>query len=96
MGPHIADPDSGEDLGALELVRGRGVVVHVQEHMATIRSMERRRAGPAKRIVREPSRHWMSNYGVPGATGNVIEEELSPEVEVPFDSVQLGDLAKPI
>jgi hypothetical protein len=38
----------------------------------------------------------MSNYGVPGATGNVIEEELSPEVEVPFDSVQLGDLAKPI
>jgi hypothetical protein len=95
IGPHIADPDTGEDLGALELVRGRGEVVHVQEHLATIRTMERRRARPAKRIVREPSRHWMV-AGLPGTQGNVIEEELSPELEVPFDSVQLGDLAKPI
>jgi hypothetical protein len=102
IGPHIVDPDTGEDLGVLELVRGRGEVVHVQEHLATIRTMERRRTRPAKRILREPNRHepgrhWMSSYiGVPGAPGNVIKEELSPEVEVPFDSVQLGDLAKPI
>jgi hypothetical protein len=34
--------------------------------------------------------------GTIGLQGNVIEEELSPEAEVPSDSVQLGDLAKPI
>jgi hypothetical protein len=33
IGPHIADPDTGEDLGILERVRGRGEVVHVQEHL---------------------------------------------------------------
>jgi hypothetical protein len=92
-GPHIADPDTGEDLGALELVRGRGKVVPVQEHLATIRSTERRRTRPAKRITRQPG--WST--GIAGVSGSVVtEEELSPEEEVPFEAVQLGDLAKPI
>jgi hypothetical protein len=51
IGPHITDPDTGEDLGQLELVRGRGEVVHVQEHLATICTLERRRTRPAKRII---------------------------------------------
>jgi hypothetical protein len=29
-------------------------------------------------------------------TGQIIEEELAPEVTVPFDHVRLGDQAKPI
>jgi hypothetical protein len=93
MGPHITDPDTGEDLGQLELVRGRGEVVHVQEHLATIRTLERRRTRPAKRIIRDPIRQQMM-AGLSGPA--VIEEELSPETEVPFEAVQLGDLAKPI
>src|SRR5882672_5460239 len=52
-GPMIQDPDTGKDLGQLELVRGRGEVVHVQEHLATIRSIERRRERPAKRVFRD-------------------------------------------
>nr|WP_294506139.1 hypothetical protein [uncultured Rhodopila sp.] len=93
IGPHIFEPDTGEDLGKLELVRGQGEVVHVQEHLATIRTLERRRTRPAKRIIRETARPWWNN---PNAPSNVIEEELSPEIEVPFESVQLGDFAKPI
>lgn len=99
VGPHIADPDTGVDLGVLELVRGQGYVVHVQEHLSTIRTTERRRTRPAKRITRAPGRSnsaaafaAFSNLGI----GSVIEEELSPEEEVPFNSVQLGDFAKPI
>ena len=38
IGPRIIDPDTHDDLGELELVRGRGEVVHVQEHLATLRS----------------------------------------------------------
>lgn len=34
----IFDPDSGESLGAWESVKGRVVVTHVQERMATARS----------------------------------------------------------
>ncbi|MDB5398999.1 MAG: hypothetical protein JWQ55_1017 [Rhodopila sp.] len=94
-GPHINDPETGEDLGTLELVRGRGEVVHVQEKMATIRSTERRRTRPAKRIIREQS--WATNLlSRAGAPSGVIEEEIAPETEVPFESVQLGDFAKPI
>ena len=33
---------------------------------------------------------------VSGMPGRVIEEELAPEVEMPFEAVRLGDLAKPI
>jgi hypothetical protein len=99
IGPHITDPDTGEDLGQLELVRGE--VVHVQEHLATVRTLERHRTRPAKRIIREPGRQMMSDLGfgvkgVFGSSANVIEDELSPETEVPFEAVQLGDFAKPI
>jgi hypothetical protein len=101
IGPNITDPDTGEDLGALELVRGQGVVVHVQEHLSTIRSSERRRTRPAKRIIRDPDHDWSRLSGVVGrayfgSPASVIEEDLAPEEEVPFDSVQLGDLAKPV
>jgi hypothetical protein len=91
VGPHIVDPDTGKDLGELEIVRGRGEVVHVQEQVATLRTLERSRTRPPKRIIRE-------GYGgfVFGTPGKVIEEELAPEAEVPFEAVHLGDFAKPI
>lgn len=84
IGPHIIDPETGEDLGELEMVRGQGKVVHVQEKIATIRSTERSRTRPARRILRQ------------ALIGPSIEEEFEPETEVPFESVQLGDYAKPI
>jgi hypothetical protein len=52
-GPHIADPATAPDLGVMELVRGQGEVVHVQDHMATIRRTARRRTRPAKRVIRD-------------------------------------------
>lgn len=96
-GPELRDPDSGRNLGRVELVRGRGEVVHVQEEMATIRSIERHRAGPTKRRFRDVP------GGVPGGISTLygfdkrlIEEEFPPEAEEPFQDVILGDLAKPI
>ena len=89
-GPQIVDPDSGKDLGQLELVRGQGEVVHVQERLATIRTTVRRRTGPARRITRDKSM-----LAVALGTSSVTEE-LAPETEVPFEAVRLGDHAKPI
>jgi hypothetical protein len=91
FGPHIVDPDTGEDLGELEVVRGQGAVVRVQEHVATVRTLARSRTRPPKRIIRQA----YGGFGL-GTPGNVIEEELAPEAEVPFEAVCLGDLAKPI
>jgi hypothetical protein len=28
--------------------------------------------------------------------GRVVEEELAPEVDMPFEAVRLGDFAKPV
>ena len=92
-GPDIIDPDTGKSLGRVELVRGRGEVVHVQEHMATIRSLEKQRERPVKRIVHQVSPFSIYLSVRPGKT---IEEELEPEMILPFDHVCLGDQAKPI
>jgi hypothetical protein len=91
QGPELTDPDTGESLGQLELVRGRGEVVHLQENMATLRSVETRRSTRGRRIIRNSP----YSMGI-GAAAGIIEEELPGEREQPFVNVQLGDLARPI
>ena len=89
VGPTITDPDTGKNLGQLEIVRGRGEVVHVQDDLATIRTIERQQKRATKRVVREPG-GFVVRYD------RVVEEELPPETEKPFVGILLGDLAKPI
>jgi len=62
----LVDPESGESLGRLEIVRGTGVAVHVQDKIATIESEPRRKRGT--RIVRT-----RSPYSILGEE-RVIEE----------------------
>lgn len=38
VGPNLTDPETNEDLGPLEIVRGSGVVTHIQNRIATIMS----------------------------------------------------------
>lgn len=38
MGGMIKDPDTGEELDELEIVKGTGVVTHVQSRIATVES----------------------------------------------------------
>lgn len=40
LGEDILDPETGESLGVLEIVKGEAVVLHVQEKMATLISNE--------------------------------------------------------
>lgn len=39
-GDEIVDATTGENLGCLEIVRGNGIVVHVQENISIVRSSE--------------------------------------------------------
>ncbi|HVC60785.1 MAG TPA: hypothetical protein VND19_10540 [Acetobacteraceae bacterium] len=93
-GPRLSDPDTGEDLGLLEVVRGHGIVTHVQDRVATLRSTERRRrSGATRRIVREGGGGvFLAGLGL----GRVIEEEVPDDEDKPFANVQINDLAKPI
>jgi len=95
LGPVLADPDTGEKLGTLEVVRGRAIVSHVQPRIATLRSTEkRRRFGTTRRVVREVGGSSLLN----GLGSNRVIEEQIPEVDedVPFADVSVGDFAKPI
>jgi hypothetical protein len=40
LGVEVEDPVSRNSLGRLEVLRGRGTVIHLQQHMATVRSAE--------------------------------------------------------
>jgi len=84
------DPDTGESLGQLEIVRGRGKAKHVQPNMTTVTALTRR-----KQVIRKE----------PGRSGNLfpsfghsippfIEIVEETEEEIPFEAVTEGDLVR--
>lgn len=83
-GNNIVDPDTGEDLGVLEIVVGNGIVKHVQDKICTVhgykRVLKKHRTAP----------FWSA---VEVALQRGTTEEIE-EVEVPFHRAQVGDLAK--
>lgn len=76
----ITDPTTGDDLGKLEIVRGTGIVSHLQEKLATITSdmtrLRRARSG--------------------GFRGLTISPPDYEEEDVYFKSVKRGDLVKAV
>ena len=80
LGPEIIDPDNGQSLGKLEIVRGTGKAVHVQEKMTTLKSDR-----TAQRRVKTRNSSLLF-----GTTEESVTDELS------FDEPAKGDLAKPI
>ncbi len=82
IGEEILDPETGISLGKVELVKGRGKVIHVQENMATIESIEKE-----YQIVRlNPMYTAFSNKN----------KEQKETVYLPFDNPKVGDLVKKI
>lgn len=82
----LSDPDTGESLGYLELVRGRGEVTHVQDAISTIRSTRR---GP------NVQRH-VKRQGTLVLLGSESETITEVGDVAPFEYAEEGDLAKPI
>lgn len=81
----IIDPDTSESLGHLEIVKGTGKVVHVQEKMSTIESDTYDSAPPTK-IIRKRNSLW-GNY-------DATEEQTISKEHIPFESPKKGDFAK--
>ena len=90
IGPELFDPDTNESLGQLEIVRGKGVVTHVQPRIATIRSIEKK-IQQTRRIIREDTNPF-------SFLGKKVIEETQPDSgeELPFEDPTKGDYAKPI
>ncbi len=82
------DPITGESLGHLEIIKGTGKVLHVQEKIATIKS-DVKMTTSQRKIVRKRS----SIFTLPEQEEELI---MPSETLASFENVQIKDKAKPI
>lgn len=85
LGEELADPDTQESLGRLEIVRGRARVEHLQESMATLRTS-------LTRQTRYETNYLAASGVLSGDRPHVTERvEDSP---IPLRGVVAGDSAR--
>lgn len=84
IGDEIFDPDTKESLGNLDIVRGTGRVVHLQDSMATIES-------DMIHHIHRSKRDGFSMFKYMGGEETIYETE-----KIPFDDPCVGDLVKPV
>lgn len=90
----LIDPETGESLGRLEVVRGTGSVIHVQPKMSTLKS---NRTVSKERVIRRVQNPSLRNLGFLAGLGGATEIIEEPEKEaLPYESPSVGDKAKPI
>lgn len=94
LGGEVKDPETGENLGVLELLRGRGKVEHLQDSICTIHSTMQRQVPGLKKIYHRDS----ARVGVLSMFGQQVQEIEEPtrSVDEPFDSPEIGDYARKI
>lgn len=100
LGEELQDPETGENLGRLEIVCGEGIVDHIQERMTTLKTGRREPASGTRKIIRKKSvsRGLSSLYSLSQMfPPEEIEEISNPEmVDVPFENVKPGYLVRQI
>ena len=79
----IIDPDTNQSLGYLEIVKGTGIVTHVQEKLCTLES-----------DVYHSSSRKVIRTSPFAAFGSSTEEIESNKAQEPFNDARTGDFAK--
>lgn len=101
QGKNIIDPETGKSLGILEIIIGKGKVIHVQEKMATLESATYIIPSTEKTVTEEereknPFYYDYNPFGLNvGKTKKTTYKEPEKRQQ-PFEKVFIGDLAKPI
>lgn len=92
IGPDLIDPETNESLGPLEIVRGRAVVRHVQEKVATLETIEFDETPGRRKIIKRDGANSIVALSL--GLGQREEIEEGPErSQRPLDAAK-GDLAK--
>ena len=84
----IQDPETGESLGSLEIYKGTGKVIAVQEKLSVIESD---RDELTQALVKSITHPLFSPNFSPG-----FPENLTKDNKIPFEDPQVGNLVKPI
>ena len=93
---HIIDPDTGEDLGAIEIVKGRVKVYHVMEKMSLARTLtyQVRVPSPYERAFLGMGRLLAPDYETRASKLEVLEDQVRPLEE--DLGVRLGDKVRSV
>ena len=91
LGEDVLDPDTKQSLGPLEIIKGTGVVVHVQEQICTIESDMEIKGKTIQTKVKPPE--WKQSIFMYGE-GERTEIRQEDPMEKPFDNPEVGDFAK--
>jgi len=89
IGDEINDPNTGESLGKLEIIKGTGRVTHCQSKLSTVSSDMKNSA--SRTIRRNPGVHSLRE--IFGYSQEEVEETL-PAKKIPFETAKIGDLVK--
>lgn len=92
IGKELFDPDTNESLGKLETVKGKAIVSHVQEKMATIESINYKKEFPTKTV--EETIGGIALILSNGARTKKTTYEEKEKVLLPFENIKVGDVAK--
>ena len=86
LGEEVFDPKTGQSLGTLENVKGKGKVAHVQDHLCTIETYEIETTLSSEE-VRKSFSGLAAPWGGPWAKRNIYRQ---------FVDVERGDYARKI
>lgn len=96
----IIDPETEENLGLLEIFKGKGKIVNVQSKMATLQSIMKK---PARKeiIYEEQTNANAPVFTVADALSRMNQKQTKtvvelPEEDLPFKDPRVNDKAKPI
>ncbi|MGE8152580.1 hypothetical protein ACQKP5_15200 [Pseudomonas vancouverensis] len=90
LGDVILDPDTGETLEQLEVVRGKAKVIHAQTKVSTLQSSELTKSDDIREVKRVSS-NTSAVLGIFG--GSTVTESIKPGTSKlkEFDRVKTGD-----
>lgn len=91
IGERISDPDTGDDLGLLELVRGKAKVTHVQKRLATLESIEYEITPPRTKKIKRLGGVMSYLNNLP-AVEEIVEGEERDQAPL---NASVGDVARP-
>jgi hypothetical protein len=94
LGEELIDPETSEVLGRLEIVKGTGRPIHIQEKLTTIESTRTRQQPEKRRTVTKSGDPFMSVVA-PTRSVEEIVEPSEPKLQA-FGEVKVGDRAKKI
>lgn len=95
LGEKIVDPDTGEDLGALEIVKGYAKVHHIQEKMTTLISNEYIYTPVIEEVIYKNNKsRSIFNVALPQQeASSKITKEAQKTIK-PLQDVKIGDCVK--